>query len=119
MAFADRVSSMIATVTTVLSMSVTIRRRQTGGLDFSTMSESSVVSSTQTVNAVRNRSLSQTGNIGKVRSLVETYTVAAADLAFTPDQDDTLVRNGVDGNIRKVELIASAQAFQLEVEFPV
>lgn len=121
MAWTDLVTEMAATVVDAdvgVSVSASIKRRQSGGLDFKTMAETVVTSTTQSVRAVKGRARVQMDAEGKPRTLTRTYTVKVADLAWTPDADDLVIEGGFDHNIVRIEPIATDAMLQIEVERP-
>lgn len=121
MAFSDLVTEMAATVVDAdvgVAVAAVIKRRQTQGVDFKTMAETVVVSSTQAVLAVKGRARVTLDDAGKARTLTRTYTVKASALAWTPDADDLVVEGGFDHTIVRVEPIASDAMLQVEVERP-
>jgi len=119
MAWTDLVNDMADVVVDPdagVGVSITIKPRVLGAMDFATMAESTVVSSSTTVNAVRGRKSVTVDPVTRAKIVVATYTVATADLVATPDHDDHLTDGSETYFIRRVEPIASGRMIRIECE---
>lgn len=112
----DEMAQLVVHPDDGVGVSITIKPRVLGAMDFTTMAESTFATSSTTVNAVRIRQNVSVDPVTKTKVIVAAYLVAAADLVATPNHDDHLTDGSETYFIRRVEPIASGRMIRIECE---